>query len=150
MRSATLSDLDALVELRTEMFRAIGDHEIHEDWPRHAAQWFTERIDHPDHRICVVETEGRVVAAALGSLSRSQPKPDRPLGWDLHVSNVVTLPPFRGRGYAGAAFRAVLDWGRSRPGPVRARLFATRDGRTMYEREGFRESTWPSMGVELS
>ncbi|GAB6899127.1 GNAT family N-acetyltransferase [Kineosporia succinea] len=150
VRVATLSDLDALIELRTEMFRATGEHTAHPEWPGRAARWFTARIDHPDHHLSVVEVQGQAVACALGSLSESQPRPARPFGLDLHVSNVVTLPEFRGRGHAGAALRAVLDWGRSRPGPVRARLFATPEGKSLYEREGFRVSAWPSMGAELS
>ena len=149
VRAAQLPDLVALIELRTEMFRATGQYDTHEDWPREAARWLSARIGHPDHCLSVVELEGHLVACALGSLSESQPSPVRPRGYDLHVSNIVTLPKFRRRGFAGVALRSVLDWGRARPGLVRARLFATAQGQGLYEREGFRVSAWPSMGMEL-
>jgi GNAT superfamily N-acetyltransferase len=149
VREAVLSDLPALVELRTEMFAAMGVPETDPDWRAHAEAWFTARIDHPDHCIYLVEIGGRGVSSALGSLSESQPTPSRPFGRDLYISNVSTLPDFRGRGYASAVFGAVLDWGRSQSGPVRARLFATADGRGIYEREGFVASTWPVLGVDL-
>jgi GNAT superfamily N-acetyltransferase len=150
VREAVPSDLPALVDLRTEMFAAMGVLEADPEWRPTAERWFTARIGQPDHCLYVVEAEGRAVSSALGSLSESQPTPSRPFGYDLHISNVSTLPDFRGRGYAGAAFAAVLDWGRRRPGAVRARLFATADGRGIYEREGFVASTWPVLGMDLT
>lgn len=119
-------------------------------WRGHAERWFTARIQNPGHCLYVVDADGRVASCALGSLSESQPTPARPFGQDLYISNVVTLPEFRGRGYAAAIFEAVLQWGRRQPGPVRARLFATADGRGMYERAGFVPNTWPVMGVDLT
>ncbi|GAB3274104.1 GNAT family N-acetyltransferase [Kineosporia babensis] len=150
VREAVLADLPVLVELRTAMFTAMGVTEIDPDWRPTAQRWLAARIEHPDHCLYVVEDGGQVVSSALGSLSESKPSPARPFGYDLHISNISTLPGFRGRGHAGAAFEAVLNWGRSRPGPVRARLFATADGRGIYERAGFVTSTWPSLGRDLS
>ncbi len=150
VREAVLPDLPALVGLRTEMFAAMGVPETDPGWRSHAERWFTARIQNPGHCLYVVEAEGRVASCALGSLSESQPTPTRPFGQDLYISNVVTLPEFRGCGYAAAVFEAVLEWGRRQPGPVRARLFATADGRGMYERAGFVPNTWPVMGVDLT
>jgi GNAT superfamily N-acetyltransferase len=150
VRAAQLSDLAALVDLRTEMFRAMGTSSVHEQWETEAARWLAAQLVDPGSCIYVVEIEGRVVSCALGTLSESQPSPTRPSGRDLYISNVSTLPAFRGRGYAGAVFAEVLDWGRRQPPPVRARLFATGDGRGLYERAGFTESTWPVLGVDLN
>ncbi|MBT0772793.1 GNAT family N-acetyltransferase [Kineosporia sp. J2-2] len=150
VRPAETGDLPALVGLRAEMFKAMGVPETEPQWRAQAALWLGERIDHPDHHLVVVEHEGRVVSCALGSLTESAPTPARAWGWDLHVSNVCTHPDHRGRGFGRIALRAVLDWGRSQPGPVRAKLFATAFGRAMYEKAGFAEVTWPAMRADLS
>ncbi|MCE0536524.1 GNAT family N-acetyltransferase [Kineosporia rhizophila] len=149
VNDAVVADLPDLVHLRTQMFVAMGPTETVPGWPEHAERWFAALIGSTEHCIKVIRVEGRVVSGALGSLSRSQPSPSRPFGQDLYISNVCTLPEFRGRGYATAVFEAVLDWGRQLPPPVRARLFATAEGHGMYQRAGFVPNTWPVLGVDL-
>ena len=150
VEDAAAADLPDLVHLRAEMFAALGTSDTAPGWQEQAERWFTARIGSPGgHCLKVIRVDGRVVSGALGSLSESQPSPTRPFGQDLYISNVCTLPDFRGRGYADAVFTAVLDWGRRQPPPVRARLFATSAGRGMYERSGFVPNAWPVLGVDL-
>lgn len=150
IRTATSSDIDDLVDLRAQMFHAMGVVETDPHWREAAAAWFAARVDHPDHRIFVIERDGRVISCVMGTLSESSPQPGRAHGRDLTISNVSTVAAHRGRGYAGALLAAVLDWGRGQPVPVRAKLFATQAGRRLYERAGFVEAVWPAMRADLN
>ncbi|WOP18150.1 GNAT family N-acetyltransferase [Raineyella sp. LH-20] len=136
VRVAGPADLEALVELRAEMFRAMGTSDTCGPWRVTARQWFADRLDHPDYRIMVVEAAGGVVACAVGAIRDAAPSPASPDGRDVLVSNVCTAEPFRGLGYGRAAFDAVLAWAR-RTGVGRAELMATEAGLPLYERAGF-------------
>lgn len=136
VRVAQPADLDALVDLRAEMFRAMGTPDTNGPWREKARRWFADRLDHPDYRIVVVEAAGVVVACAVGAIRDAAPSPASPDGRDVLVSNVCTAEQSRGRGYGRAAFDAVMAWAR-RTGVGRAELMATDAGRRLYERAGF-------------
>lgn len=147
-RRATADDVRALVELRVEMFRAMGVEAHFPEWQDAARDWFAERIDHPDYGFFVVEADGEVVAAAVGAIRDAAPSPACPTGRDLLISNVCTFPEHRGSGYGRAAFDAVMDWARG-TGVERVELMATETGRRMYERAGFVATRWPAMRASL-
>lgn len=147
-RRATLDDVAALVELRVEMFRAMGAELEGPDWREASRVWFAERIDHPDYGIFVVEPDGDVVASAVGAIRDAAPSPASPAGRDVLINNVSTFPSHRGMGYGGRAFEAVMTWARG-TGVRRAELMATGFGRGMYERAGFTATQWPAMRAAL-
>ncbi|WP_223881112.1 GNAT family N-acetyltransferase [Nesterenkonia ebinurensis] len=147
-RRATVDDVQALVELRVEMFRAMGVETDTPGWQDAAHTWFAERIDAPDYGFFVVRTDEEVVAAAVGAIRDAAPSPACPEGRDLLISNVSTFPEHRGLGYGREAFNAVMDWARG-TGIERAELMATETGRRMYERAGFEETRWPAMRAIL-
>lgn len=137
VRPAVSSDAAALVELRTEMFRAIGTSGVDEPGWRAAAQsWFRAHVDDATVFIVVVEVGSRVVSTAMAAVQVGVPSPGSPAGRDVLINNVCTLPDARRQGYAQVAFDAVLDWARS-SGATRADLMATGDGLNMYEAAGF-------------
>lgn len=130
------------------MFEAMGTSMADDSWRAAAADWFTERIGDRSHGIFVVVSGGAVVACAMGSIRDAAPSPNVPEGRDVLVSNVCTLPAFRGRGFARQVFEAVLDWARA-TGVARAELMATPEGRGMYERAGFTLTSFPAMRADL-
>lgn len=149
VRRATVSDASALVELRAEMFRAMGSDLSDEPaWREAASEWFAARLDHPDYGIFVVEVDGGVVASAAGAIRDAAPSPSCPEGRDVLINNVCTLPQHRGSGYGSLAFGAVMDWARG-TGVARAELMATPGGRHIYERAGFAVTTAPAMRATL-
>lgn len=148
VRRATNRDVDALVALRAEMFVAMGAKATH-DWQSAARCWFTERLRHPEYAFFVVEDGGEVVAGAVGAIRDAAPSPAVPQGRDVLISNVCALPAHRGRGFGQQAFEAVMEWARG-TGVARAELMATGAGRSMYERAGFIETSYPAMRVTLT
>lgn len=147
-RRATARDLHVLVELRVEMFRAMGMQTGSPEWQQAARDWYAERLDHPDYGFFVVEVAGEVVASAVGAIREATPSPASPAGRDVLISNVCTFPDHRGSGYATAAFHAVVQWARG-TGVTRAELMATDGGRRIYERVGFVTTRWPTMRMTL-
>nr|WP_179670295.1 GNAT family N-acetyltransferase [Nocardioides thalensis] len=148
VRKAATPDVDALVDLRAEMFAAMGVAGAGEQWRDHARRWFVERLDDPDYCLAVVEVDGSVVSCATGAIRDAAPSPGVPDGRDVLISNVCTAPDHRGRGYGQAAFDAVMTWARQ-TGVGRAELMATGAGRGMYVRAGFRETAFPAMRASL-
>lgn len=71
-----------------------------------------------------------------------------PDGRDVLVKNVSTAPPFRGRGYGRMAFDSLMVWARQL-GIRCAELTATAVGRGMYERVGFRGTSFLAMRATL-
>lgn len=150
VRRAVVADAPALVELRTEMFRAMGTAAVDSsEWRTSAQDWFTRHVE--DARVCmvVVEVDSRVVSTAMAAMRETVPSPSCPKGGDILISNVCTLLGARGQGHGQAAFAAVLEWANS-TGVPRAELMATTDGQAMYEAAGFAVTRYPAMRAPLS
>jgi len=145
VRRALDSDVEALVALRAEMFLAMrAGNATTTVWQDKAHQWFSERVHNPAFGMFVVERNTQVVACAMGAIRDAAPSPAVPEGRDVLISNVCTLPTYRGHGHGQRAFTAVLDWARA-SGIRRAELMATTDGQSMYEAAGFTTTKFPAM-----
>jgi len=147
-RRALESDVQALVELREHMFAAMGVTGSDPTWRENAHAWFSSRLEDPNYHFAVVEVAGTVVACAVGAVRDAAPSPAVPEGRDVLVNNVCTAPPFRGLGYGRMAFDSVMVWAREL-GIGRAELMATTVGRSMYERAGFHDTSFPAMRARL-
>lgn len=148
VRPAEYADIASLVELRAEMFDAMGVPDNDTSWQAHAHHWFAERINDPSYHFVVVEEAGQVLACAAGAVRDAAPSPGVPGGRDVLISNVCTRPAARGRGLGTAAFEAVMAWAHA-SGVGRAELLATSYGESMYLRAGFVQSEHPVMRADL-
>lgn len=149
VRRAAAGDIDSLVTLRAEMFRAMQVPGVEGGaWRENAGRWFAERLARPDYGIFVVESDGEVVACAMGAIRDSAPSPGSVDGRDVLISNVCALPGMRGAGHGRRAFDAVMDWARA-TGVGRAELMATDDGRRIYQSAGFSVTHFPAMRATL-
>ncbi len=115
LRIAEASDLPRIAELR----ESVG-------WGVH--RWALEAVLEPPHARTLVATdeEERVVGVGSGIVYGS-------LGF---VGNMVVDADHRRRGIGAAVLQAVVEFLEER-GVVRLELYATSDGRPLYERHGF-------------
>ena len=140
IRRAVSTDAGALARLRSVMFEAmevpVGDRDS--AWLGEARQWFTHHLATDDVAAFVAETsDGELVAAALGQVTRHAPSPANPLGVSGHLSNVVTDPGYRRRGLARACVEQLLTWFCDATKAHDVDLYATDHGAALYESLGF-------------
>jgi GNAT superfamily N-acetyltransferase len=152
IRTATASDAGALLELRALMFEAMGlpAAEIADPrWRIAAHGWFVDRIPASGVRVVVAEVDGRVVSGAVGEVTALIPGPGAPNGSVGLISNVATLPGYRGGGLASAVTDALLEWFRDETDVTRVDLFATPGGEAIYTPRGFARRDFPPMSLPV-
>lgn len=150
-RRATAADAEAVVELRSLMFSAMGVPGVDEPgWQLAAVRWFEQALGGSDACVVLAEdTDGRVVAGAMAGLRFETPSPVNPNGvWGL-VNNVATRPEARRQGLARACVVGVLDWLQEQTEATVVELFATGEGASLYEELGFVPTAWPAMRLRL-
>ncbi len=118
-------------------------------WKRHALEWFSRHVnDSATARFPVIEANGENVSAAIGTLELGVPNPYCPRGRTARLANVMTLPTHRGRGFGTALVLDVISWARS-VSADRVDLSATVEGRRLYAKLGFVETSAPRMKLVL-
>jgi ribosomal protein S18 acetylase RimI-like enzyme len=145
VRRALPADAPALVALRVELMRAMGEAGADaSEWQDGALAWFRAALAGDDAAAFVVDDDGEVVAGALVTLGRGAPSARNPRGLTAHVTNVCTLPHARGRGLARACLEAAISWSRAaRVDSVS--LHATPDGEGLYRSLGFTDTTYTEL-----
>ncbi len=140
IRLATAEDLDTLVDIRLRFLREIGHlaeggpaDELAEVFRR----YFMKKAPAGEFLAWVAEDEGgRVVATSGLTFFERPPNARNPAGLEAYLSNMYTLPEWRGRGIASALVAAAVEHVRHTPAR-RIWLEATAQGRRVYERAGF-------------
>ncbi|WP_435735687.1 GNAT family N-acetyltransferase [Cellulosimicrobium sp. PMB13] len=145
VRRARPVDAPALVRLRVELMRAMGESDADgQVWQDRALAWFRDALAADDAAAFVVDEDGAVVAGALVTLGRGAPSARNPRGLTAHLSNVCTLPSARGRGYGRACVEAAIGWARD-AGVDSVALHATPDGEELYRSLGFVDTTYTEL-----
>ncbi len=148
VRPARRADVGALVDLRVLMFEAMGTDPAAlaaPAWRLAAHGWFLDRLRTSGVRLVVAEVDDVVASCAVGEVTALIPGPGCPNGSVGLVSNVATLPPYRGRGLAGACTEDLLAWFVESTDVTRVDLFATEAGARLYRDRGFATSAFPTM-----
>jgi GNAT superfamily N-acetyltransferase len=144
LRRAHLHDATQLLFLWERMFDEMGAA-ASTGWREHARDWFTTLVgDDGAARIPVIDVSGEIVASAVGTVEVGVPNPHSPTGRAVRLVNVITLPPYRGRGFATELIGDVIDWAQEMA-VDRIDLSATREGQRIYERLGFTLTSAPRM-----
>lgn len=150
LRRATIDDVPALVELQALLFAEMGNaNASHSGWRDPAVTWLAERLG-LDVCVYVVESEGALVACALGYLHTAPPSPSSRAAVRGHISNVITVEGHRRRGHARACVVALLDWFRDDTPAEVVDLSASKDGLALYESLGWRLRDDPTMRLGIA
>ncbi|MCA1697065.1 MAG: GNAT family N-acetyltransferase [Actinobacteria bacterium] len=149
LRPARGDDIQRLLALWELLFDEI-DSPMTTAWKTHAREWFAGNVDSgATTRIPVVDIEGEVIAAAVGTVEIGVPNPQCPTGRGVRLANVITLPAHRGRGYATELVRDVIAWAEVIVGADRIDLSVTSDGQRIYQQLGFILTSAPRMKLVL-
>lgn len=171
IREGRCDEIERLVDLRLAMFDAMGILED-EDKPSvrdDCRAYFAETMPAGAFRVWVAvssgadetntgretgsghgETRESDLIASIGLVIHSvPPSPHNRVGKAGYIMNLVTLPAWRRRGIARALIEHVLGVLRSEGVPI-VGLHASNDGRSLYERLGFRvRDDLPEMRLSL-
>ena len=129
------------------MFDDMGLAATDDRWQANCRAWFLGSLLDPDVRVVVAEKNGGLVACGMAELAHGAPGPTCPNGRTVYISNVVTLPPFRGQGHGSRIMSALVAW--ASQVADRAELHASDDGLALYRRLGFEETANPAMRLSM-
>jgi len=150
LRRATVSDAQALTDLRGFMHQAMGD-EPTDEWRRACVAALERLLTTEDFVAFVVEEAGVAVAGGVGWLEEHLPSPYQLDGRRGHIASMSTHPDHRRQGYGRLVFQGLMDWFAERDIP-RVDLRATPSGQPLYASEGFKvlggaTMAWTKPGV---
>mgnify|MGYP001042371525 CR=1 FL=1 len=151
IRPAEAGDIATIIALRALMFESMGtasEDVLDTEWQRQASRWVQLRLSDPSVHIVVAEAHGTVVSCGMAQVVDLMPSPTR-AGTGGLISNIATFPRHRELGFTHATFEALLDWFADETDVDVVSLNATDDVRSMYERFGFEESTFPELRLRL-
>jgi len=139
VRSATVYDVDALLDLRAVMFDAIDVHSAGH-WQGPCRQILLDGLASGDLIATIAETnDGTVVASAVAAIHRWLPSPSNPSGLKGYVGSMVTRQAWRGRGM-GRRVGDHLVAALAARGVTEIELHATEASEDLYESLGLANS----------
>lgn len=139
LRRANLADLEALVNLRLELLREVGDIENDTDTSAIAQatrKYLLDKMPQGEFLAWVAEVENQIVATSGLVLFTRPPYNGNFLGLEAYVMNVYTLPIWRGQGIATALLREIISFVKETEAK-RIWLHPSKDGKSLYEKLGF-------------
>jgi GNAT superfamily N-acetyltransferase len=142
VRSATLTDLPMLAHQRRQMFLAMGERDevLLRRADRAYVRWFRQQLrERRIHALVAELRSGSIVAGGVVWLQDRQPRPGFDGGPVPYLMSMFTAPEHRGRGIATAVLEAAIAWCREQ-GFGTLSLHASPDGRSLYQRRGFRRT----------
>lgn len=150
IREATAADLDLLVRHRRKMFEEISDATSVEldAVDREYRRWARSRLRSRRLVAFIVEV-GRGAPPASGALWL-MPLPPRPWtrgGRAPYLMSMYTDREARGHGYATLVVRAAIRWAKAHGHQV-VLLHASDEGKPIYERAGFRQTSEMRLRLE--
>ncbi len=150
IRKATLFDLNRLIALRLDYFGCEGELTQAQATALSAQlkKFYLKHIPAGDFIAFIGETDGRVASAAFLLITERPAAPHLCTGKTGTILNVLTYPEFRRRGYSTLILRALIEEAKKENVSM-LDLFATPDGKPLYKKLGFEETSYASLRMYL-
>ncbi|HEX8150316.1 MAG TPA: GNAT family N-acetyltransferase [Pyrinomonadaceae bacterium] len=139
IRLATLDDVDELIRLRHDFLEEVGSLKAGADGGELCAamrDYMVRKMPSGHFLAWVAESEGAIVATSGVTIFERPPNGANPSGLEAYLSNMYTLPAWRGRG-AGTALVTTIVAHMKATRVRRIWLHATEQGRHVYAKAGF-------------
>ncbi len=139
-RIATKDDMDLLMSSRLEMLRVVNDLDLSYEYSNEIVENSIEYFKNGDHTTVLAMDGDRVIGCATICYMYIMPTFSHPTGRRAHLMNVYTMKEWQRRGIAKTMVSMLIDeaWKR---GATEISLDATEEGRPLYRKLGFTEST---------
>jgi GNAT superfamily N-acetyltransferase len=150
IRRATAADADIICYQRLRMFvdSALGDESALPPIIARFATWLKPRLADETYLGWIVDEDGQPVGGIGVWLMAYPPNFRDPSGTRAYVMNMYVAPEMRRRGVARQLLDVAVQEARSRSIKV-VTLHATKLGRALYERCGFKPTTEMMLQQEL-
>ncbi len=151
IRRATLQDVEALVSLRLKLQQESGhltEVQALSDLRQATYRYLLEALPTEAFLVWVAEASGQIVATS-GLILFQKPPSERNLsGMEAYILNMYTLPQWRGQGIATTLLHTVLTFIKQTRAH-RIWMYATQDGKPLYQKAGFVVKTRHTLEMEL-
>ncbi|SDS14535.1 Ribosomal protein S18 acetylase RimI [Paenibacillaceae bacterium GAS479] len=139
LRRAKQSDVESLLELRIELLQEVGNIKNQEEMERVRSankMYYEKHLNNGDYISFVAESQGKIIGTCGLILIMRPPYLLNLLGIDAYITNVYTIPNYRGMGIATALMDNCIEFAKSN-NVGRIILNASTDGKSVYEKRGF-------------
>jgi GNAT superfamily N-acetyltransferase len=139
IRLATVGDVDELIRLRLDFLEEVGSPGAGADGGELGAamrDYMLRKMPSGAFLAWVAESEGAIVATSGVTLFERPPNGANPSGLEAYLSNMYTLPGWRGRGLGTALVETAVAHLKA-TNVRRIWLHATEQGRPVYAKAGF-------------
>ncbi len=150
-RSATLEDVNQLVNLRFMMIgetNGIDPNQRTPEFEKLIRDYFLESLSNKNYFGSVAEVDGLLVSNNGLVLYRKPPSFKGTTGIVGYVTNVYTIPEFRNRGIANELMKLLVAYAKN-AGASKIHLGTTDEGRRLYEKQGFKDVTFPTLELRF-
>ncbi len=137
---ATPDDMEQLMSSRLEMLKVVNDLDFAYTYSNKIIESSIEYFKNGDHTTVLAMDGERVIGCATMSYIYIMPTFSHPTGKRAHLMNVYTMKEWQRRGIAMKMVSMLITeaWER---GVTEISLDATKEGRPLYEKLGFTDST---------
>lgn len=139
IRLATLDDVDELIGLRIDFLKEVGRLKAGVDGGELGVamrDYFVRKTPAGEFLSWVAENEGAIVATSGVTLFERPPNGANMAGLEAYLSNMYTVPSWRGRGVGTALVTTIVAYLKA-TSVRRIWLHATEQGRPVYAKAGF-------------
>jgi Predicted acetyltransferase len=151
LRKATIDDIELLINLRIDyIIEDIGELSQEEavSIKKQLKTYFAKHIPTNTFIGIFAEIDNSVVSTAYLAISENPANLAFSTGIKGTLLNVLTYPEYRRKGIATKVINKVIEEAKA-VGVSHINLSATSDGKYLYEKMGFKESSYTAMGLRL-
>ena len=151
VRKTTVKDLEILIQLRLDYLLDQNDGkepENKEKLVENLRSYFEKAMDRNEFLAVVAEEEGKAVSTAFLSIAERPPRPGNSSNRVGTIYSVFTYPEYRRRGIATKVLQLLLQEA-ERNNVATVDLYATADGKPLYEKLGFKLPKYTYMKMKL-
>ena len=151
LRRATHDDIESLIRLRIDYITADkGKMSTEEESAivKQLRNYFAKHISDNTFIGIIAEIDNDIASTAYLAISEKPANPAFITGITGTLLNVLTYPEYRRKGIATKVINKVIEEAKEL-GVSHIELSSTSDGRNLYEKIGFKESSYTSMGLKL-
>ena len=139
-KTAASDDMDLLMSSRLEMLKVVNDLDYKYEYSDEIIKSSRDYFEKGDHTTVLAMDGKRVIGCASICYMYIMPTFDHPTGKRAHLMNVYTMKEWQRQGIAKKMVSMLIDEARKR-GVTEISLDATEEGRPLYKKLGFAEST---------